>query len=73
MLFPLRKVAYAFLFNFSVFLALIIGIQNSSERRKVNFIINETISFPISFIIGVSFISGSFTGSLLTMNNWIKK
>ena len=42
-----------------------IGIQNSSNKRKVNFIISETVNLPISFIIGISFISGSITGKLL--------
>ena len=42
-----------------------IGIQNSSNKKKVNLIINETVKLPISFIVGVSFISGSFLGSLL--------
>ena len=46
-----------------------IGIQNSSSKRKVNLIINETVKIPISFIIGMSFISGSLTGGLLTINN----
>ena len=73
MLSPIIKLTYAIMFNFSLFLALIIGIQNSSEKSKVNFIINETINFPISFIIGLSFISGSITGSLLTINTKIKK
>ena len=68
MIFKLRRLLYIFIFNSSLFLILIIGIQNSSNKRKVNFIINETISFPVSFIIGVSFISGSFTGSLLNEN-----
>ena len=45
-----------------------IGIQNSSIRKNVNLIITETITLPISFIIGVSFISGSLTGNLLKMD-----
>ena len=70
---PLRKIFNALVFNSSLFLLLMIGIQNSINKRKVNFIINETINLPISFIIGVSFISGSLTGNLLTINNDIKK
>jgi hypothetical protein len=45
-----------------------IGIQNSSTKRKVNLLINQTVSLPISFIIGISFISGSLVGSLLKAN-----
>ena len=70
---PLRKVLYGIIFNSSLFLLLMIGIQNSSNKRKVNFIIKETVSMPISFIIGVSFISGSITGNFITINTSIKK
>tara|TARA_B100000886_G_scaffold260392_1_gene185278 strand:+ start:2506 stop:2664 length:159 start_codon:yes stop_codon:yes gene_type:complete len=45
-----------------------IGIQNSSKQIKINFIIRETIYLPTSFIIGLSFISGSITGSVLKIN-----
>ena len=65
---PLKKIFFAISFNISLFLILMIGIQNSSNTRKVNLILSETVSLPISFIIGVSFISGSLTGSLITTN-----
>ena len=61
----LKKIILALTFNASLFLLLIIGIQNSSESRRVNFILKETVKLPISFIIGVSFIGGSLTGSAL--------
>ena len=73
MFLPLRKVLFGILFNSSLFLLLMIGIQNSSNKRKVNFIIKETISLPISFIIGGSFISGSIIGNFLTISKSIKK
>ena len=47
---------------------LMIGIQNSVIRKKVNLLINETIALPISFILGVSFISGSLTSNLLKID-----
>ena len=72
-MFPLRKIFNAFIFNSILFLILIIGIQNSINKRKVNFIFSETVNLPIGFIIGVSFISGSLIGSLLTINPDIKK
>ena len=65
---PLKKIFFTISFNISLFLMLMIGIQNSSNTRKVNLILSETVRLPISFIIGISFISGSLTGSLLTTN-----
>ena len=41
-----------------------IGIQNSSDKSKINFLITETVKLPVSFIIGTSFISGSIVGSI---------
>jgi len=63
----LKKLLFIFFFNISLFFVLMIGIQNSSIKKKVNFITTETVSLPISFIVGISFISGSLTGSLLTI------
>ena len=68
MIIPLRKIIFKLIFNLSLFLILMIGIQNSGNKGKVNFIFNETVSLPISFIIGLSFISGSITAGLLTIN-----
>ena len=64
----LKKLFFVITFNLSLFLLLMIGIQNSSSKRKVNLIIDETVKIPISFIVGISFISGSLTGGLLTIN-----
>ena len=63
-----KKVLFTITLNSALFLLLIIGIQNSSNKSKVKLIIGETVSLPISFIIGISFISGSVSGSLLTIN-----
>ena len=63
-----KKVLFIITLNSALFLLLIIGIQNSSNRSKVKLIIGETVSLPISFIIGISFISGSASASLLTIN-----
>ena len=68
MLFRLQQLLFIFSFNLSLFLLLMIGIQNSSIRKNVNLLIAETITLPISFIIGVSFISGTLTGNLLKMD-----
>ena len=64
-----KKVILSFVFNSSLFLILMIGIQNSSNKGKVNLFINETISLPMSFIIGTSFISGSLAGDLILLIN----
>ena len=65
---PLKKFIFAITFNFSLFSILMIGIQNSSSHKKIKFIIGETIRLPISFIIGASFVCGSFSGSILNVN-----
>ena len=57
-----------FAFNLSLFLILMVGIQNNSEKRKVNLIVSDTVKLPVSFIAGVSFISGSLVGSFLSLN-----
>ena len=64
----LKKIIFALTFNSCLFLLLMIGIQNSTNKSKVNFLINQTVRLPISFIIGSSFIGGSLIGSLLTID-----
>ena len=60
-----KKLIFSITFNSCLFLLLMIGIQNSSSKKKVNLFKNETIPLPISFIVGVSFITGSITGSFV--------
>ena len=48
-----------------MFLLVMIGIQNSSEKMKVAFISAESVRLPVSFIIGLSFISGSLIGGCI--------
>ena len=62
----LKRFIYAFTFNLTLFLILMIGIQNSNYKNKVNFIFNESIELPNSFILGLSFIFGSLSGSILS-------
>ena len=68
MLFQLKRLSFILTFNFSLFLLLMVGIQNSSLKKEVNLFFNKTIALPISFIVGISFISGSLTGNLLKIN-----
>ena len=68
MMHNLNKLFFNVFYNSSLFLILLIGIQNSSSKVKVNLLINETIRLPISFIIGTSFITGSIFGSLFKLS-----
>ena len=63
-----KKLFYSAIFNSCLFAILFIGIQNSSNKSKVNFLINETVELPISFIVGSSFILGSILGSFIEFN-----
>ena len=63
-----KKLFFTAIFNSCLFLILFIGIQNSSKKTKVDFLINETIELPISFVVGSSFILGSILGSLFVLN-----
>ena len=64
----LKKFIFAITFNSSLFIILMIGIQNSSNKTKVNLLIGESVRLPISFITGISFIAGSLTGSTLRID-----
>ena len=66
MSFLICKLFYTIVFHSFLFLFLIIGIQNSSNKSKVYFYGLESIKLPISFIIGFSFIVGSITGGVLS-------
>ena len=68
MSFLIKKLFFAAIFNSCLFVLLFIGIQNSSNKSKVDFLINETIELPISFIVGSSFILGSIFGSFIQLN-----
>ena len=61
----IKKIFYSTIFNTCLFTVLFIGIQNSSNKSKVDFLINETIELPISFVVGSSFILGSILGSFI--------
>tara|TARA_B100001248_G_C27053038_1_gene306145 strand:- start:308 stop:529 length:222 start_codon:yes stop_codon:yes gene_type:complete len=71
--FVFKKLIFNATINASFFLILLIGIQNSSNKSKVNFFLDETIELPISFIIGTSFISGSLIGGFISLNFFNKK
>ena len=66
MISPLKKLFLGIICNTTLFFIFFIGIQNSANKEKVIFLNNETVNLPISFIIGSSFIAGSFTSSFLS-------
>ena len=54
-------------FNSCLFTLLVIGLQNNSNKTRVNFLIEETVKLPIGFIVGTSFITGSIIGNLFNL------
>ena len=68
MKFLIRKLFFSVIFNSCLFALLFIGIQNSSNKSRVDLLIEETIELPISFIVGSSFILGSILGSFVDFN-----
>ena len=68
MSFLIKKLFLAVIFNSCMYMALFIGIQNSSNKIKVNFLIDETIELPVSFVVGSSFIVGSILGSFIIID-----
>ena len=72
MTFHIKKFVSSIIFNSSLFILLIIGIQNSDNKSKINFAIDETVNLPIGFIIGTSFIAGSVSGSFISLFKFYK-
>ena len=68
MSFLIKKIFFTAIFNSCLFVILFIGIQNSSNKNKVDLLIDETIELPISFIVGTSFILGSIFGNLIVLD-----
>ena len=59
----IKKIVFNTALNVTLFLLLMIGIQNSTKSHNINLILRETIKLPTGFIVGISFISGSIAGS----------
>ena len=51
--------------NLFLLIFLLLAIQNNHEKKKVKVLEMESIELPISFILGSSFIAGSFSGNLM--------
>ena len=71
--FSIKKFFFSISFNLSLFLVLIRGLQNSSNKKRINLLINETVKLPIGFTIGISFITGNVIGNLLPLDYRHKK
>ena len=67
MIVSLKKLIFTIFLNSSLLIALIFLIQNSSNKTKVNLIFKDSVELPLSFILGTSFISGSFTSGLINV------
>ena len=65
----IKKIFFTVIFNSCLFAMLFIGIQNSSNKSKVDLLIRNSIELPISFIVGSSFILGSFFGGFFVFND----
>ena len=65
MQYQIKKLIFNITLNITFFVILMIAIQNSEKRKKVLFFKYQSITLPISFIIGTSFISGSILGSTI--------
>tara|TARA_A100001388_G_scaffold96192_1_gene70018 strand:- start:823 stop:1041 length:219 start_codon:yes stop_codon:yes gene_type:complete len=63
-----KKILFTAIFNSCLFVLLFIGTQNSSNKSKVDLLLDETIELPIGFIVGSSFILGSTIGSFIVLN-----
>jgi uncharacterized integral membrane protein len=68
-----KKFLLIMVFNCSLFLILMIGLQNNERKNRINLLVNESVALPVGFIIGSSFISGSIIGGVLTLNYGSKK
>ena len=66
--FHLKKIFFSTIFNYFLFTLLIIGLQNNSNKSKVNLLVEETIQLPIGFIVGTSFITGSIIGNFFNLS-----
>ena len=61
----IKKIFFMVIFNYCLFSILVIGLQNNSNKDRVNLLIEETVKLPLGFIVGSSFIAGSIIGNFL--------
>tara|TARA_Y100000991_G_C21837572_1_gene290882 strand:- start:75 stop:308 length:234 start_codon:yes stop_codon:yes gene_type:complete len=71
--FLLKQLILSTTFNISLLVVLMVGIQNSTNKSRVNLYGIETINLPIGFIVGSSFLCGSLFGSLCNVIDFHQK
>ena len=71
--FLFKQLILSTFFNISLLIMLMIGIQNNTNKSRVNLYGIETINLPIGFIVGTSFVCGSLFGSLCNVIHSHKK
>ena len=60
----------SFFINFLILSLIYLGIQNSNTKKPVHFLSFKSVELPVGFLLGLSFIVGSTTGStLIVLNN----
>ena len=57
MFFPIRKIIFNFIFNLSLFGILIIGIQNSSDKNKINFLLKKQLNYLSVLLLALALFS----------------
>ena len=65
--FQIKKIFFMAIFNSCLFTLLVVGLQNNSNKTRVNLLIEETVKLPIGFIVGTSFITGSIIGNFFNI------
>ena len=65
--FKIKKFFFTTIFNSCLFILLVIGLQNNSNKTRINLLIEETVKLPIGFIVGTSFITGSIIGNFFNI------
>ena len=69
----IKKLFFITTFNSCLFTLLVIGLQNNSNKTRLNFLIGETVKLPTGFVVGTSFITGSIIGNLFKFDLGNKK
>tara|TARA_B100000963_G_C22555226_1_gene638730 strand:- start:69 stop:287 length:219 start_codon:yes stop_codon:yes gene_type:complete len=65
----IKRLLFTIAINSALFILIIVGIQNSANKKPINLLFNKTIELPIGFIAGTSFIAGSLVGGILNSIN----